>query len=146
MGPLSQATAVSCNSTRVESALRRAQTPEDQGDSPRDKFSSAMVLIAILTVRRDAVELFTTYEHQAAAIMARYGGAIERTVVLASESPDTPHREVHVVTFPSSNAFDAYRADPAVLALKPMRDASILSTEILVGESGPVYGPQTARP
>jgi hypothetical protein len=47
-----------------------------------------------------------------------------------------PFKEVHLVTFPSPEAFAASRGDPALKALAPQREASVLSTEILVEEVG----------
>jgi uncharacterized protein (DUF1330 family) len=99
-----------------------------------------MTLVVILTVRPEALAAFRAFEHAAARIMARHGGAIERAVTIAPSRPGGPLKEVHIVTFPSPEAFAAYRADPALKALAPQRDASILATEVLVGEDGPVYG------
>jgi uncharacterized protein (DUF1330 family) len=107
-----------------------------------------MTLIVILTVRPEALDTFRAFEQQAARLMARHGGAIERVVVLARAAPDAPpdlppdapHREVHLVTFPSAEAYAAYRADPGLQALAPLREAAVLSTEILAGEEGPHYG------
>lgn len=42
-------------------------------------------------------------------------------------------REVHIVTFPSAEAFAAYRDDPALAPLAPLRAASVLSTEVWAG-------------
>ena len=48
-----------------------------------------MTLVAILTVRREALERFRAFERHAATVMARHGGRIERTVVVSPEgSPD----------------------------------------------------------
>ena len=94
-----------------------------------------LVLVATLTIipgRRDA---FEAYERQAAAIMARHGGAIERAVRI----PGDPEREVHVVHFPDAGAFAAYRADPALAALATLRASVIAATEVLVGAPGPRY-------
>jgi uncharacterized protein (DUF1330 family) len=99
-----------------------------------------MMLVAILTVRPEALDTFRSYEHQAARIMARHGGAIERVVVIPGEKPGVPLKEVHLVRFPSAGAFAAYRADPALAALVSLRNASVLSTELLFGEEGPRYG------
>lgn len=99
-----------------------------------------MVIVVLLTVRREAIDTFRDFEHRAARVMARYGGAIERTVVLANDRPDAPHREVHVVTFPSANDFDEYRRDPTLQALAPLRAASVLETTVHIGEEGPSYG------
>jgi hypothetical protein len=51
-------------------------------------------------------------------------------------------REVHLVTFPNEQALAAYQADPALRALAPLREASVVRTEILTGEEGPDYGPR----
>ena len=102
-----------------------------------------MTLVAILTVRRDRLGEFQRFERAAAAIMAHYGGAIERTV--AVDAPAAAHyREVHVVTFPDAAAFAAYRADPELAGLARLRDDTIVATEVLVGEDGPTYGATTA--
>ena len=98
-----------------------------------------MTIVAILTVRRAALARFRAYEASAALIMARHGGAIERTVVVDDGSGDTL-REVHVVDFPSAAAWDAYRADPALAALAADRAAAVVATEVLFGEPGPDYG------
>jgi hypothetical protein len=86
-----------------------------------------MTLVVILTVRSEAVERFRAFERRAAAVMARHGGAIERTVVVPPARPGDCLREVHVVTFPGEIA--------------PLRDESVVGTEVLVGEDGPDYGP-----
>ena len=99
-----------------------------------------MIRIVILTVRPEALDAFRAFEHQAARIMARHGGAIERVVVVKPAAPETQHKEVHLVTFPSAEAFAAYRADPALKALAPLREASVVSTETWEGEEGPTYG------
>jgi uncharacterized protein (DUF1330 family) len=96
--------------------------------------------VAILSVRRDALDRFRAFERHAAAVMARHGGRIERTVVVSAESAPGVVKEVHIVTFPDAAAFDAYRADPRRDELAHLRDASVVHTEVLVGEDGPDYG------
>ncbi|HEU4533427.1 MAG TPA: DUF1330 domain-containing protein [Polyangiaceae bacterium] len=100
-----------------------------------------MTLVVILTVRRAALEAFRSFERQAAAVMARHGGAIERSVVLTPPEGAETLREVHIVTFPSAEAFAAYREDPALAPLAPLRTASVVNTEVWAGEDGPTYGP-----
>ena len=48
-------------------------------------------------------------------------------------------REVHIVTFPSDDAFASYRRDPELAPLAALREAAIVETEILVGDDGPDY-------
>jgi uncharacterized protein (DUF1330 family) len=98
-----------------------------------------VTLVAILTVRRAALDRFRAYERAAARIMAAHGGAIERTVVVDDGAGDAL-REVHVVTFPSAAAWDAYRADPALAALAAERATAVIATEVLTGADGPDYG------
>jgi uncharacterized protein (DUF1330 family) len=99
-----------------------------------------MTLVAILTVRREALDRFRAFERHAAAVMARHGGRIERTVVVAPEGSPDLVKEVHIVTFPDERAFATYREDPRRGELAHLRDASVVHAEVLVGEDGPDYG------
>lgn len=96
-------------------------------------------LIAILTPCSGALESFRRYERKAARIMARHGGAIERTFVEDGTNSAQPGREVHIVSFPDSAAFQRYRSDPDLLALAEERTASIAHTEVIIGREGPNY-------
>jgi uncharacterized protein (DUF1330 family) len=89
-----------------------------------------MWVVAILTPQDGARELFEAYEHEAAQIMARHGGRMEQ--VIKESTP--PQREVHLVYFPTHEAFDAYRADPDLIALTPQRAAAIAATELIFGD------------
>jgi uncharacterized protein (DUF1330 family) len=99
-----------------------------------------MTLVAIISVRTDALDRFRAFERHAATVMARHGGRIERTVVVSAESSPGLVKEVHIVTFPDEQAFLAYRADPRLRELAQLRDESVVHTEVLVGEEGPDYG------
>jgi uncharacterized protein (DUF1330 family) len=101
-----------------------------------------MLLVAILTVRREALAGFRAYEAAAAAIMDRHGGSLERAIVLRS-SDDATVREVHLVRFPDEAALAAYRADPELVALAPQRDAAVIATEVMIGDDGPDYRPRS---
>jgi hypothetical protein len=101
-------------------------------------FEVGVTLVAILTVRKDALAAFRVFERHAAAVMATHGGRIERTVVAAAATPDLV-REVHVVTFPDVRAFHAYRDDARLAEMAHLREASVVHTELLVGEDGPHY-------
>lgn len=100
-----------------------------------------MVLVLLLTVRPDRLDTFRAYERQAAAVMARHGGGIERVVEIPSEEEGGPYREVHIVTFPDEAAYQAYSADPDMANWRPLREASVIRTEIMKGEEGPDYSP-----
>jgi len=98
-----------------------------------------LVIVAILTPHSDAMDMFREYETKAAVVIARHGGAIERTVIEEPSEPGKPIREIHVVTFPGVEAFHNYRADPDFASLGDMREASIAHTELLFGREGPNY-------
>jgi hypothetical protein len=96
-----------------------------------------MTIVAIMTVRSTAAETFRAFERRAAAVMADHGGAIERTVVIPGDHET--FREIHIVTFPGPTAFEAYRRDERLREAAPLRDASVIATEIMIGEDGPEY-------
>jgi hypothetical protein len=99
-----------------------------------------MIVVVILTVRCDAIAAFRAFEARAAAVMARYGGAIERTVVTAHDASGASFKEIHFAVFPDELAFLAYRRDAELATVAHLREESVLQTEILVGEEGPTYG------
>ena len=100
---------------------------------------SDLIIIAILTLHPGAGDAFREYETRAAKILMRYGGAIERTVVVEPAAPQDPVREVHILRFPSLNAFTRYRTDAELAVLANLRAASIADTEVLLGREGPDY-------
>jgi hypothetical protein len=98
-----------------------------------------LTLVVILTIQDGTLDSFRAFERQAAVIMAAHGGSIERAVFIPPATNEESMREVHVVTFPSEQAFAAYRADPALRALHAMRAACVAKTEVLTGHDAPDY-------
>ena len=98
-----------------------------------------MTLVAILTVRREAIAKFRAYEAHAAQVMKKHGGRFERTVVVVPEGSPELMKEIHVVTFPNEQAFAAYRKDERLTKFAHLRDESVVATELFVGEDGPSY-------
>jgi uncharacterized protein (DUF1330 family) len=99
-----------------------------------------MTLVAILTVRKDAIETLRAFEKHAAGVMKEHGGRIERTIVVAPEGSPDVIKEIHVLTFPDAEAFAQYRNDRRLAELAHLRDESVIHTELLAGEDGPSYG------
>ena len=85
---------------------------------------------------------FEAYERKVSRIMARYGGVIERAIRTSQASDDGSDEpfEVHVLTFPSRELYDAYRNDAERRSLSGERAGIITNTDILVGTPGPTYG------
>jgi hypothetical protein len=73
--------------------------------------------------------------------MRRHGGGIDRVIKPTGPAPEAsrPH-EIHVVTFASAAAFEAYRADPELRALGPLRESAIAHTEVTMGVEIESYG------
>lgn len=98
-----------------------------------------LLLIATLTVHPDRIETFHDFERNAAKIMARHGGRIERAIVLEKDPEDHYYRECHVVSFPDRDALAAYRNDADFKGLAPLRESCILATAIRYGTAGEDY-------
>jgi uncharacterized protein (DUF1330 family) len=104
-----------------------------------DPTADSLLIIATLTLRDGEAARFQDFESQAARIMHRYGGVIERTITLLRQSSAEPERELHILRFPNREAFDACRADADLADLSALRAAAIAHTEILFGRDGPNY-------
>jgi hypothetical protein len=98
-----------------------------------------MLIVAILTVKTDAAASFHAFEKIAVGVMGRYGGSLERNVVVLPKPGEDTFREVHVLRFPSPDAFAAYKSDPEIAKALPLRNTAVVQTEILTGEEGPLY-------
>jgi uncharacterized protein (DUF1330 family) len=114
-------------------------TQEVDAVTREENAETLVTLVAILTVKSEALEKFRSFEKKAAAVMARYGGAIERTVVVPPDSAEGLLKEIHVVTFPNQQAFTEYRNDAELKTISHLRDESVVATELFVGEDGPDY-------
>jgi uncharacterized protein (DUF1330 family) len=97
-----------------------------------------LLVVAVLTIVPGAADRFREFETMAARILARYGGVIDRTVTVEPSSSNE-EREVHVLSFPSKEAFANYRLDAELASLAELRSSSIARTEILIGRAGPQY-------
>jgi uncharacterized protein (DUF1330 family) len=99
----------------------------------------AIEVVAWLWVAEDRVAEFEAYEREAARVMKRCGGILERVIRSSRpQGPDQPF-EVHVLQFPSLESFESYRSDPELKALAPTRQAVITKTLLLLGGKGPSY-------
>ena len=103
--------------------------------------NSPLLLVAALFIHPGQEDAFRDFETQAAQIMARYGGRIERVIRPTSSTTSDaalPH-EIHLVSFPTPDHFTAYRADPDLTALALLRQQAIARTEVVLGEEGVGY-------
>lgn len=97
-----------------------------------------MIVIAVLTVRRDELARFRAYEAFAIARVRAHGGELERAIELDEPDP-TRVRELHVLRFPDADAFARFRADPDLVARQADRTVAVVETVVWTGVDGPIY-------
>lgn len=100
---------------------------------------SPLKIVAILEVRIEAMDLFHQFERHAASIMEKHGGRIEHAITIPPKPGAKSLKEIHVVSFPDEDAFQAYRQDPAVAKKSHWREQAVVSTKIFIGQDGPNY-------
>ena len=107
----------------------------------------SLEVVINLWIHPGRVAEFEAYERKAARIMQRYGGVVQKVVRVSNANPSSSGRpfEVHVLGFPSLEAFHSYRADSELAGLAAERNAAISRTEVLLGESGPKYEARSVR-
>ena len=86
------------------------------------------VLVRLEVKNFEALEKF---EKQAITIMNRYRGRLVSAFETARREDGTGE-EVHVLEFPSEEAFALYRGDDSLAELSGLRNQAILSTEVQV--------------
>ena len=89
-------------------------------------------LIVQLHIDSEHRDEYERFEAEASRIMARHGGLIERRMATtsgATDHDDVPD-EVHLVSFPSPESFEAYRLDPELTPLAELRSRAIRRTVI----------------
>ena len=102
--------------------------------------NSGLLLVASLFIHPGREIEFRQFETEAARIMKKYGGQITQVIrpTAAGQPGFSPH-EIHIVSFPSLESFEAYRGDPNLATLAPLRQAAIARTEVIMGEEGEPY-------
>lgn len=113
---------------------------EHDGPPPAALADPGAVLTLVVALHVDPARLdeFERFETRASRIMSRYGGRIERRLRFAETDPEAPH-EVHLVTFPSAEAFSRYRADPELADLSELRARAVRRTTIWQGADAPLF-------
>lgn len=102
--------------------------------------SPQIIVVASLFIHPGREVEFRHFETAAAHVMKKYGGKIERVIrPTVSPSTNTLPYEIHVITFPSMERFEAYRTDADLAQLAPLRQAAIARTEVIVGAEREPY-------
>jgi hypothetical protein len=85
-----------------------------------------MTLVQIVRIPPDGVAAFQQFESRVLPLLPAYGAAIDRRLRSADGCI-----EVHVLSFPSQDALDRYRADPARVAALPLLEQSGATSELI---------------
>jgi|GEM_PF-626895 len=101
--------------------------------------SSPFVVVAALWVVPGRHEDFARFETSALSIMARHGGSLSRRLAIGDRTGADAPSELHLVTFPNREAYEAYRSDPELAALAELRSRAIVRTVIWEGVELPPF-------
>ena len=88
-------------------------------------------ITVVVTLEVIDFDLFERFERDAAIIMKQYGGKIVSAFETRHEL-DGSGEEIHVLEFPSEEAFGRYRADRSLTALSGLREQAISSTKVQI--------------
>src|SRR5262245_5292238 len=101
-----------------------------------------LYILVRLWIHRGLEAEFEAYERKVSRLMARYGGVIERAIRTSGASNDGSDEpfEVHLLSFPTRERYDAYRDDPERRSRSGERGRIIIKTDVFVGTPGPTYG------
>ena len=104
-----------------------------------------LTLVVLLYLDPEHRADYERFESAASLLMERHGGRIERRIAVGHagdigepDGPDGPD-EIHIVTFPSEKAFDAYVQDPERASLEELRARAIRRTVVWRGEGMPGF-------
>jgi len=102
--------------------------------------NTPIILVVALFIHADRRAEFESFETQAAEIMSRVGGRIERRVACSSNDDPSAPDEVHLVTFPDEDSYNRYRESSELKALASLRAVAIRKTMVWRGTELPSFG------
>ena len=91
-------------------------------------------VLAMLHAGIEGIEGLRDYESRVIPIMSMHGGRLLSAFrPNGNEHPEIPD-EIHLIEFPSEEAFQSYRSDPEVARLAERRGVAISKTAIYVSQ------------
>lgn len=97
-----------------------------------------------LFIHADRRAEFESFETQAAEIMSRVGGRIERRIACSTKDDPSAPDEIHLVTFPDVDSYNRYRESSELQALASLRAVAIRKTVVWRGTEVPAFKKSTA--
>ncbi len=98
-----------------------------------------ITLVVALFIHPDRRAEFESFETQAAEIMSRVGGRIERRIACSTKDDPSAPDEVHLVTFPDVESYNRYRESSELQALASLRASAIRKTVVWRGTELPPF-------
>ena len=99
-----------------------------------------LYLVVSIWINDERLGEFEAYEQQAAKLLEKHGGRIERAVrVENSVNAENAPFEIHFVSFPNEQKFADYRADSKTRQTADLRERIIVRTEIFSGFDANFY-------
>jgi uncharacterized protein (DUF1330 family) len=93
----------------------------------------SVTLCVMLWARPGRADALVAYEDAVLELVAVHGGRVRARV--RTDGTDEAPLEVHLIEFPSDDAFDAYMNDPQRQAMADARDRAIERTAVYRVES-----------
>jgi uncharacterized protein (DUF1330 family) len=107
------------------------------------EMNTPITLIVALFIHPERRAEFENFETQAAEIMSRVGGRIERRIGCSNKDDASAPDEVHLVTFPDEDSYNRYRESPEIKALASLRAIAIRKTFVWRGTEFPAFNKST---
>jgi uncharacterized protein (DUF1330 family) len=101
--------------------------------------NTTITLVVALFIDPDRRAEFESFETQAAEIMIRFGGRIERRIGCSSKDEPSVPDELHLVTFPDEDSYNHYRESSELKALASRRAVAIRKTVVWRGAELPAF-------
>jgi antibiotic biosynthesis monooxygenase (ABM) superfamily enzyme len=108
------------------------------------EMNTPITLVVALYIHPGRSAEFESFEAQAAEIMSRVGGRIERRIACSNKDDASAPDEVHLVTFPDVDSYNRYRESSELQALASLRAVAIRKTVVWRGTELPAFDKSTA--
>ena len=92
----------------------------------------------LVTLEIKNFTLLSELENKAVQFMHSHSGCIVKAFE-TKRNDDNSGQEIHLLEFPSMDAFDAYRSDSVLLQYAALRNEAIESTSIIISDKSKEY-------
>ena len=92
----------------------------------------------LVTLEVKNFTLLSEFETKAVQFMHSHSGRIVKAFE-TKRNADNSGQEIHLLEFPSIDAFDAYRSNPILLQYAALRNEAIESKNVVISETNKEY-------